>query len=419
MKTTLITALSLIISSTVFGEDSSKTEVPELNDRTVKEALSLFRDIEGLDLSVDSKEKTATFTTNWTLSKDSAFTTKIIGKFDGTDATFASEEGLNNDVTLEIGHKTLYYTLSDAQKSVFNKFHGDIANTIQNAKSGYYGCVTTELTKDYSKYKSLLDLIGSSDESTQKKLWKELPKEIKKHSELEAQVNKNCKSFRDTVTTKTVEISKLQYERKYYFTHYTLAYSPGSYSYFDLENMEQKKSDTESIKIGAEFGNVTLAGSTTDLNRWLTWEATKWSFGAAYSKGDTKGESSKTNICQPLEAAEGFSKCFDTYLKPSYESENLSFFAKAAIRSKSSWLKGVDVEVKHTKSDKRYDDPDDDVSTKRWSLTLPLTVFTNKEYSVRGGLAFKWQQKLKTDKVDFDKFTIGLFITKGFSLSSN
>ena len=419
MKIKLITALGLIISLSVFGADSNKTGVSELNGRTVKQALSLFRDIEGVDLSVDSKKKTATFTTNWTLSKDSAFTTKIIGKFDGTDTTFANEEGLNNDVTLEIGHKTLYYTLSNVQKSAYNKLHGDIANNIQNAKSGYYGCVTKELAKDVSKYKPLLDLIGSSVESIQKKLWTELPKEIKNHSELETQVEKQCKSFREVVTTKAVEITQLQYEREYYFTNYTLAYTPGSYTYFDLKNTEQKKSNTESIKIGAEFGSVTLAGSTSDPNRWLSWEATKWSFGTAYSKGDAKGESSKTNICQPLNTAEGFSKCFDTYLKPSYESENLSFFAKAAIRSKSSWLKGVDVELKHTKSDKRYENPDDDVTTKRWSLALPVTVFTNKEYNVRGGLTFNWQEKLKTDKADFDKFTIGLFITKGFSLSSN
>lgn len=419
MKTKLIPALSLIISSAVFGEDSSKALVPELNDRTVKQALSLFRDIEGLDLLVDSKEKTATFTTNWTLSKDSAFTTKIIGKFDGTDTTFANEEGLNNDVTLEIGHKTLFYTLSDTQKSAFNNIHGDITNNIQNAKSEYYGCVTKELIKDISNYKPLLDLIGSVDESIQKKLWVELPKEIKKHPDLEAKVQENCNNFRETVMTKAIEINNLQYERGYYFTNYTLAYSPGSYSYFDLEDMSQKKSDTESIKIGAELGSVTLAGSTTDIDRWLSWEATKWSFGATYSKGDAKGESSKTNICQPLDAAEGFSKCSDNYLKPSYESENLSFFAKAAIRSKSSWLKGVDVEVKHTKSDKRYDDPDENISIKRWSLNLPLTIFTDKEYSVRGGLAFRWQEKVKTDKADFDKFTIGLFITKGFSLSSN
>lgn len=419
MKIKLISALSLIISSSVFGGDSNKVGVPELNGRTVKQALSLFREVEGLDLTVDSKKKTATFTTNWTLSKDSAFTTKIIGKFDGTDTAFANEEGLNNDVTLEIGHKSLYYTLSDAQKSAYNKLHGDIANNIQNAKSSYYGCVTKELAKDIPKYKPLLDLISSSDETIQKKLWNDLPKEIKKHSKLEAQVDKQCKSFRETVAKKAVEITKLKYERSYYFTNYTLAYTPGSYKYFDLENMEQKKSDTESIKIGAEFGSVTLAGSTSDTNRWLTWEATKWSFGTTYSKGDAKGESSKTNICQPLDVAEGFSKCFDTYLKPSYESENLSIFVKAAIRSKSSWLKGLDVELKHTKSDKHFETPDDDITTKRWSLALPVTVFTNKEYNVRGGLSFNWQEKLKTDKVDFDKFTIGLFITKGFSLSSN
>ena len=408
MKFKLITALGFIVSSSAFGYDSNSRDVAKLNGRTVKQALDLFREVEGLDLSVDSKKKTATFTTNWTLSKNSALTMKIIGKFDGTDTTFANEEGLNNDVTLEIGHKNLYYSLSDAQQSAHDNLYGSIVKNIHKAQSDYYDCVIKEVTKDVTKYKLLLDMIGSSDETIQKNLWDDLPKKIEEHPTLEIQVDKQCNNFRETVVNKAEEIGNLQFERSYYFTNYTLGYTPGSYKYFDLERTEQKQSDTESIKIGAEFGSVTLAGSTTDINRWLNWEATKWSFGTTFSKGDAKSESSKTNICQPLDIAEGFSKCFDTYLKPSYESENLSFFVTAAIRSKSSWLKGLDVKLKHTKSDKRFATPADNITTKRWSLAVPVTIYTSKNDKIRGGLSFNWQEKLKTDKVDFDTFTIGL-----------
>ncbi len=54
----------------------------------------------------------------------------------------------------------------------------------------------------------------------------------------------------------------------------------------------------------------------------------------------------------------------------------------------------------------------------RWSVALPFTFFVTEKYDFKAGISLLWQEKLESDPAEFDRLTAGLFITKGFDISS-
>jgi hypothetical protein len=386
----LITIFALVFCQNTLAEDKVL-----LGGYTPKQTLSLFKEVQGLELDVSSKDKKATISIQKAFDPDSILKLQVIGKFDGSDTSFANEDGLSNDVTLKLTHTSIYYdsnqTIDDDVKSVALR-----TRDMSRLKQTYYNCsIRYSPKKDTETY---LDY--------QKRI---------KNEKLDTLINLDvCKSEHLAINKLDKDTDFYKFYRSYWYNSNSFSYSSGSHKYYDINSAKKESSDTESYKISSEVGMFELAG--TSSSTW--WDSRKFAFGVEYSKGDTSGETGKVNICKVIEDSPNHSKCFESYLLPAFENKNLSFYGKYAFhRNDKALLKGADLTIKHTKFDKGFVDETKDVNTKRWSISLPLTLFVTKKYDVKAGISFLWQEHLETDKKYFDVFTVGLFVSKGFDLS--
>lgn len=386
----LIIILALIICQSTQAEDKVL-----LGGYTPKQTLSLFKEVEGLELDVSSKDKKATISIQKAFNSDSIFKVQVIGKFDNSDTSFANEDGLSNDVTLKLTHTNIYYdsdqTINDDAKLVIQR-----TQEMSALKQKYYKC-----SIKYSPKKN-----GESYLDYQKRITEE---------KLDTLINLDeCKREYLAINKLDKDTDKYQFYRSYWYNSNSFSYAPGSHKYYDINTATKESSDTETYKISSEIGKFELAG--TSNSTW--WDSRKFAFGMEYSKGDTSTETGKTNICKVIEGTPNHAICFESYLLPAFENENISFYGKYAFRrNDKALIKGVDLTIKHTKLDKKFVDETKDANTKRWSISLPLTLFVTKKYDVKAGISLLWQEHLETDKKDFDVFTVGLFVSKGFDLS--
>jgi hypothetical protein len=386
----LIVILALIVCQSTQAEDKIL-----LGGYTPKQTLSLFKEVEGLELDVSSKDKKATISMQKAFNSDSILKVQVIGKFDSSDTSFANENGLSNDVTLKLTHTNIYY---DSDQTLNNdiKFVEERTKERSHLNKKYYGCAVQHRPRKG----------GESEGDYQTNIKKE------KLSVLINQID--CKNEYSAIQKFDKETDEYQFYRSYWYNSNSFSYSPGSHKYYDINSAKKESSDTETYELSSEIGMFELSG--TSNSTW--WDSRKFAFGVEYSKGDTSNESGKTNICKVKEDSPNYSTCFESYLLPAFENENLSLYGKYAFRrNNKAIIKGVDLTIKYTKRDKNFVDETKDVDTKRWSISLPVTLFVTKKYDVKAGLSFLWQEHLETDKENFDVFTVGLFVSKGFDLS--
>lgn len=362
---------------------------------TPEETLSLFKETQGLSLDINSKVKTATINVILPASSRNIWKFGLVGKFDGTDSTFADEDGLANDVTLNISHTQLFYD-KDSSFSAEIKIPERKAALMHEAKVKFMQCASELLPMEEDEsYSTYLDRLKKSKLASEIQLGK-------------------CKSEWVKINRIENETNSYDFYRSYYYFTQSGSYSPGKHKYYNQESLQSASKDIESIKASLEFGFFEFAG--TNQKKW--WDAQKFSLGIEYIKGDKTEETSKSNICVPLAESTSVSKCLDTYLQPSYESESVGIFGKYSFtRIDGALVKGLDFIIKNTWSDKNYVDSSKDIDIRRWSISLPVTFFVNKEHDVKAGLSAHWREHLKSDKEDFDVLTFGIFVTKGFDLA--
>jgi hypothetical protein len=387
--------LFIIIASLAVSGVSAQEKVL-LGRYTPKQTLSLFKETEGLELDVSSKDKKATISIQKEFSSDSVFKAQIIGKFDGDDTSYADEEGLVNDVALKISHTNIYYDTSK-MISIDTGIVEQRSIKMSKLKTKYLACANVvNQVQDGETYLTYLDRI--------------------KKEKMDTEINLSvCRNESLAIDSLEKDTDAYQFYRSYWYNTNSFQYSPGEHKYYDLASNLNKSNDTESVKFSTELGFFEVAG--TDSEQW--WDYRKFGLGVEYSKGDAAQESDKSNICKPLDNATTYSTCFDTYLQPAYESESLAFYAKYAFRRDgNSIIKGADIIVKYSNLDKNYIDDEKDVDTNRWSVSLPLTLFVTKEYDFKAGVSVLWRQHLDSDRADFDVLTVGLFVSSGFDLSA-
>ncbi|WP_218418121.1 hypothetical protein [Alteromonas lipotrueae] len=360
---------------------------------SIKETLSIFSEEQGVNLEIDGNKKLATISLLKDVTTENIFQIQIIGKFEGTDTALANEEGLVNDATLKITKKHIFFT-------------DEITNDIEIAESRARGLRAIRNKLDSCAF----SVIPPKDLKTKIARYFD---SLKDENKMLASVG--CAELLQERAAYQKNTNEIRLYRAYSYLDYSFAYTPGDYKYFDVNDEEVRKSDTESFTLGAEYGYISISSSEDTQKRKLyPWDSYKLALAVDYVKGDAKLEKNKTNICQLVPENSSLTRCFDTYLQPAFENENLSAFATIGIRARESWLYGAELVVKKTWIEKTFVDESSNIDQSRWSVELPITLFVTKKYDVRAGLNFSWQEKLKTDNADFDEFTVGLFVTKGF-----
>lgn len=353
---------------------------------SVKETTNLFKSTEGLNLDYSKDKKSVSLQLKKALSSG-LLGLEVIGNFSDEQATFADEDGLTNDVTLKVSFNKLFYDGKLTKPSDISMLAYLRARESAKLKATVNECISKALGKS----SELKDLKGHD----------------KKY------VEKICNSEINAEKSYKVSTANITFYRSYWFLKNTGTYSPGEFKYYDLTTQTSEKSDTEKLGWDVEFGRLEIAG---DLQNSF-WRAKRYSISLGLSKSNKPQESSKSNICKPIQA-EGFQECFNTYLKPTYENETFSISGNYAFRfNPDNLVKGVEITLKHVKAKKSYSDPTKNKDTSRWSLNLPIILFLNKEFDIKAGLEFDWKEHLDSDDDSFDPITIGLFVSKGFDLT--
>lgn len=373
----------------IFGWVFNVSANEDIDSQIAKETTNLFKSNDGLNLDYSKEKKLVSLQLQRALSSG-LLGLEVIGNFGDDPATFADEDGLTNDVTLKMSFNKLFY---DGARS-------NVEHLLDIAEIAFIRAKELSILKQ-ALNKCIFSVLGK------KSKWSELKGNDKDR------VEKNCNSEIEAVENYTDDTQDIEFYRSYWFLKNTATYSPGEFKYYDLTTQTSEKSDTEKLGWDIEFGRFELAGDSQNS----FWRAQRYSLTLGYSKGNKSQESSKSNICKPIQA-EGFQECFNTYLKPTYENETLSISGNYAFRfNLDNLVKGVEVTLKHVKAKKSYSDPTKNKDTSRWSLNLPIILFLNKEFDIKAGLEFDWKEHLDSDDDSFDPITIGLFVSKGFDLT--
>lgn len=389
-----IIVLGILLTSLTVRADDKELMI---GGNTAKESLFLFREVQGFDLNISDKEKTATISAAHEFETNSILSVKITGKFDGTDATFATEEGLTNDVTLNLAYTKLIYRPSNDAVEEFATMN--LAKK-EALKLKYHQCMKKFI--DIPADKTLSEVVG----------------ELKKNdpAKLQFLITNECSSQYKVLIKLDENLSNFEFAKHYWFIKNEVTYSPGSFKYYDTTTSSFITQNQESLGFGASFGYFDIPSTADDK----IWTARRFKFGFSYNKGDSaEASNQKKNICSPLGESETLIECFEAYLEPAIEKKTFVFNTSYAVTFKpTSFLKGLEVDIKLTEVDKRFMDETKDSETERWSVALPFTFFVTEKYDFKAGLSLLWQEKLDSDPVDFDRLTAGLFITKGFDISS-
>lgn len=380
--------LSLFCSSAFADEQNNAISAEASKQREAKagknisDSFFMFREIQGLDLDLTSKDKKASILIKKNRGANS-FSLKLTGKFDGSDTEFANQDGLAGDV-----EGTLAYTMIIDERKVL---------------SDKIAILSARLISSSDAYDSLLTCLQSSN-------IKDIQREFSIGDNSEDALE-NCgdeiKKYR--ATSKTIDN-----DFSYTYMHTSVTYAPSSFSYYDISNHKKVSSNSEGISTKLAFG---IYGESGDIESW--YEQDRFEIGAVYSKDDKPSSSNKKqNICKPYGEVAGYSECFDAYLSPTVETKKLIPYISYAMNftdDPNRWVNGVKFTVRHTNTKIKAIDGDKD--TKRFSVKIPVTMFVSSDKKIKAGLSLNWDEKIKTDDEDFDRFTVGFFISSGFDLA--
>ncbi len=207
----LMALLILLIPNLSQAEDAELL----IGEYTSKQSLFLFREIQGLDLTISEKQKSATISASHDFGTGNFLTAKITGKFDGTDTSFATEEGLVNDVTLNISYTKLIYEASNSGAANFSALAN---NTMTLLRNNYLNCMRRFLTLPENRMEALKTITKLKKSDEAKFLYL---------------VAEKCSSQYQAVLKQDRDVSNFEFARSYWFIKNEVTYSPGSFKYYD------------------------------------------------------------------------------------------------------------------------------------------------------------------------------------------
>ena len=377
LKTTLTGCVILFCNFPAFGND--------INDEAKKQISSsyfLFKEIEGLNFDISSKDKKASLVIKKQVGANNAFL-KITGKFDGKDTQFANHDGLSGDVEGSIGATFII----DEEIAIAEK------SAILNRGIAAFAPIDNELRNCAKK------------------------NDIKVKDTLSMD-NVNSKAFKGKCDSQVKGWRKFQEDSQgfnYHYVHGQISYSPSSFGHYDIAQDKTIKESTEGYGVKLALGRYSeTAGLESDF-----YLQSRFEIGVDYREDDKPENSNKKrNICKPLVDNDGYTECFDAYLAPTADIEKTIPYISYAMNfsaSQNRWVNGVKLKLTHTttktKTISSYK------KTKRLGVSLPVTLFVSKDKGYRAGVSVNWQEKLSSDNDDFDKFSLGLFVSAGFDLA--
>jgi hypothetical protein len=352
---------------------------------TIANSLFLFREIEGLDLDLASKDKKASINVNQYRGANN-FNFKITGKFDDEYGEFANQEGLAGDVIGSIGYTRVFDIehTSTAGNTLSQKYE----SALESLDSALAECIAKEQSNDKKN--------GDKERSN---------KQLKSKGAA-------CHPLENSIVK--LENQGVKFPYSYKFGTFGFSYAPNSFKYYDINTLETVTSSTEGYEGKASYGFFKEYADGAKIMQQY-----KYELGVAYSKQDKPESKNKSqNICVPIPDLVGITRCFDSFLDPTVETENSTIFALYAVNfthKSNVILNGIQAKLSYamtTTTNFMNEEKDYD----RWIFEAPLTLFVSDDKKIRAGLTYKYREKVDGDADDFDRSTISLFVSAGFSL---